>query len=174
MFEGTRILFRNFAGKEGPYNRAGDRNFCIPLTEADAIVMMEEGWNVKNLKSREVGDPDQPYIQVAVSYKNIPPRINLITSKGRTPLTEDMCEVVDWIDIDSVDVIIRPYEWSVSGKSGIKAYLKTMFVIVREDDLERKYADVPILGQGQPALEGGGDYVDAEVLYEGSGKELGS
>jgi hypothetical protein len=175
VFENTRILFRNFAGNEGQYNRAGDRNFCIPLDPAVAEEMEAEGWNVKALRSREPGDPDQPYIQVAVSYRNFPPRVNLVTQRGRTPLTEDMVEMCDWLDIAYSDIIIRPYTWSVGGRTGTKAYLKTMFIRVNEDYLEQKYADLPEVGaSGQHALEAQGDYIDADVLYDHTGtRELG-
>lgn len=153
IFEDARIVFRNFAGKEGMYNREGDRNFCILLDEPTAEAMARDGWNVKALRAREEGDPDQPYIQVSVSFKGRPPRLVMITSRGRTDLGEGECELLDWADIRTVDVIIRPYEWNVNGKSGIKAYLKSIFVTINEDELELKYADVPEIGRGEGPIQ---------------------
>ena len=142
LVEDARIVFRNFAGKEGQYNREGDRNFCLLLDEELARQLEEDGWNIKALRAREEGDPDQPYLQVSVGFKGRPPKIVMITSKGRTTLTEGEVEILDWIDIEKTDLIVRPYNWEVSGKTGIKAYLKSLFVTVAEDALEIKYADL--------------------------------
>jgi hypothetical protein len=138
--EDARLVFRNFSGKEGQYNRQGDRNFSVILTDDAAKVMLKDGWNVKYLASRDEGDPDTPYIQIAVSYKNRPPHVVMITSAGRVNLNEDSVEVLDWADIALCDLIARAYEWEVNGKTGIKAYLQSMFVTIEEDALERKYA----------------------------------
>lgn len=142
VMENVRIVFRNFAGKEGMYNREGDRNFAVLLDEDVANAMAEDGWNVKWLKARDEGESDQAYLQVAVNFKGRPPRVVMITSRGRTPLAEDEIEVLDWADIATVDLILRPYEWAVNGKTGIKAYLKSIFVTINEDALELKYAEL--------------------------------
>ena len=42
-----------------------------------------------------------------------------------------------------MDLTLNPYAWEVNGKTGVKAYLKSIFVTIVEDDLDRKYADVP-------------------------------
>jgi hypothetical protein len=144
-FEGARIVFRNFAGREGMYNREGERNFAVLLDDDVAEAMARDGWNIKTLKPRE-GDEDphpQPYLQVSVGFgKGRPPRIVMISSRGRTDLGEEECEVLDWADIANVDLIVRPYEWVVNGKTGTKAYLKSIFVTINEDELELKYADL--------------------------------
>jgi hypothetical protein len=142
MMEDARIVFRNFAGKEGKYNREGDRNFCVLLDDDLAAQMDADGWNVKALRGREEGDPDQPYLQVSVGFKNRPPKIVLITHKGRTTLTEEEVELLDWVDIKIVDLIIRAYSWNVNDKTGVKAYLKSIFVTVDEDELDLKYGDL--------------------------------
>lgn len=139
MVEDARIIFRNFSGKEGPYNKDGDCNFSVVLDEDVAQQMAADGWNVKLLESREEGEPGTPYIQIKVNFKNRPPRVVMITSGGRTNLDKDSIGVLDWADIQRVDLIARGYDWVVGDKSGTKAYVKTLFVTIEEDELERKY-----------------------------------
>ena len=144
VLEDARVVFRNFAGKEGMYNRDGDRNFCVLLEDDLASDMLQDGWNVKRLKPREGEEQGTAYIQVSVGFKGRPPRMVMITSQGRTDLGEDECVLLDWADIEKVDLIVRPYHWNVNGRTGVKAYLKSIFVVIHEDYLELKYADVPV------------------------------
>lgn len=140
--ENARLAFRNFSGKEGRFNPAGRRNVCILLDSDVAERLAEIGWNVKWLEPRDANDDKQAYIQVTISYKNIPPKIVVIT-KRKTILDEDSVHVLDWAEIETADVIIRPYIWEVNGKTGVKAYLKTMYVTLVEDQFEGKYVNIP-------------------------------
>lgn len=145
LMEGVSIIFRNFSGKEGQYNREGDRNFAVLLDDTVAEAMAADGWNVKWLKPREDDDEEheQAYLSVSVNFsKGRPPRVVLVTSRGRTNLSEQDVELLDWADIKNVDLIVRPYEWTVNGKTGIKAYLQSIYVTIEEDPLELKYADL--------------------------------
>lgn len=144
LMEGVRIIFRNFAGKEGQYNREGDRNFAVLLDEKVAKDMGEDNWNVKWLRPRseEEGDAPQAYLPISVNFKGRPPRIVLITSRGRTNIDESQIEMLDWVDIINVDLIVRPYEWTVNDKSGVKAYLQSIYVTIEEDPLEIKYSEL--------------------------------
>ena len=153
LLEDVRIIFRNFAGQEGMYNRAGDRNFAVVLDSEMAHQLAEEGWNVKLLKPREEGDEPQPYLSVTVSYKQRPPLIKLITSTSQTELDEESVEMLDWVDIAQVDLVVRPYEWEVSGKTGIKAYLQSLYVWIIEDPLQLKYKNMDIATVEGPMLE---------------------
>src|SRR4051812_32539600 len=103
MVEDARIIFRNFAGKEGQYNREGDRNFAVVLTPDVADQMLTDGWNVRYLEPREEEDEPTPYIQVAVNFSNRPPRVVLLTSTTRTQLDESSVDVLDWADIQTAD-----------------------------------------------------------------------
>lgn len=141
--ENARIGFRNFSGKEGKYNPAGKRNFCVFLEKDLAETLEEDGWNVRYLRPREDDEEPQAYLQASVAFGNVPPKIIMISSRGKTPIGEDEVNILDWAEIANVDLILRPYNWEVNGKSGVKAYLKAMYVTISEDEFESKYSDVP-------------------------------
>jgi len=152
--ENARILFRNFEGREEKYNKLGDRNFCVLLDDVQAKELIEDhGLNVKYLKSREEGDPEEAYLKIAVSFKIRPPKLVMLTTRSnpeaedgieivRTDFTEANCQVFDWVDIEKTDLIFTATPWSVGEKSGIKAYAQSLWVTIVEDELDRKYSDV--------------------------------
>lgn len=148
VIEGARIGFRNFSGKEGRFNPAGRRNFCVFLEEDLAKILEKDGWNVRRLRPRDDQDQEQGYLQVAVNYENIPPKIVMISSRGKTLLDAESVGLLDWAEITDIDLIIRPYNWVLhegtkGEKRGVKAYVKSMYITIVEDEFEKKYYDVP-------------------------------
>lgn len=139
VVENARIAFRNFAGKESKFNRAGNRNFCVIFDKETGEHLQEQGWNVGILQPREEGDEPAYKLQVTVAFGKIPPKVYMVVGRKKTLLHEDTIGNLDFAEIENVDLVIRPYNWEVNGKFGVKAYVQTMYVEIRQDTFASKY-----------------------------------
>lgn len=154
---GVRIIFRNLKGEESKFNRPGVRNFGVILPDDLAEAMLRDGWNVKYLKASEEEEAEgiergPAWLPVEAAFdKGRPPKIILVNSTGTVRLDEDTVKQLDDVDIaidpdtdlPKCDLIVRPYNWSnPKGETGIKAYLKSMYVTIEEDELDLKYSEL--------------------------------
>lgn len=139
--EGTRIIFRNLAGKPDKFNPAGGkRQFSVIVPNDLAKELERDGWNIKYLKPRDDEEEPTAHLPVKVSFNNRPPKIYIISGKTKTLLTEETVNSLDYADIESVDIVITPYEYNLStGASGVAAYCKNMYVNIVEDEFADKY-----------------------------------
>lgn len=139
--ENAHIIYKNFAGNRDQYH-PGRRSFSVVLEEADANILEADGWNVRHRPSK--ADPDEIIhtLPVEARFDNFPPRVVMIgeMSKRVTFLDENTIGQLDTAAIKNFDLLINPSRWTAAGKTGVKAYLKTAYVTIEEDDLDLKYA----------------------------------
>ena len=147
QIDDARIIYRNFAGAASKFNREGDRNFSIVIPDqemADALV--NEGWNVKIKAPREDGDVPFMTLPVKVKFNDRGPNVYLQTGNRMNRLDEDSIACLDQIDIVSVDLDVRPYDWVLyegtkDEKRGRSAYLQSIKVVQDVDRFASRCAE---------------------------------
>jgi hypothetical protein len=133
--------FSHFDGREDTFNAEGDHNFNIILPPDIADKLRAEGWAVRDMPGYEEGDPDEHLLKVKISYKYGPPKIYLI--KGDRKFRADERDLAD-IRRDTcerIDVIITPSRWVSGPNSGISAYAKELYAVVRQSRFSEKYEE---------------------------------
>ena len=142
QIDDARIIYRNFSGMGSKYNREGDRNFAVIIPNQEiADRLINEGWNVKIKPPREDGEDPFMYLPVKVKFNDRGPNVYLMTGRNRNRLDEEAVSCLDTVDIVSVDLDIRPYDWDVNGKTGRTAYLQSMQVEQEIDRFAARFAE---------------------------------
>ena len=143
QIDDAKIIFRNFEGRGDKYNREGDRNFSLLIEDPDtADALIKEGWNIRIKDGRDEDEGPFMRLPVKVKFTDYGPNVYLITGDRRNELDEESIACLDNIDIESVDMDIRPYDWEVNGRTGRTAYLQSMQVVQRIDRFAARYASV--------------------------------
>lgn len=141
QIDDAKIIFRNFEGRGDKYNREGDRNFSLLIEDPDtADSLIENGWNVRIKPGRDEDEGPFMRLPVKVKFTDYGPNVYLITGDRRNELDEESIGCLDNIDIESVDLDIRPYDWEVNGRTGRTAYLQSMQVVQRINRFAARYA----------------------------------
>ena len=142
QIDDARIIYRNFSGVGSKFNREGDRNFAVVIDDPElADTLINEGWNVKIKPPRDENEDPFVYLPVKIKFNENGPAVYLRTGKVMKRLDEELVSCIDDIDILSVDLDIRPYDWEVNGKTGRTAYLQSINVTQRIDRFAARYAE---------------------------------
>ena len=143
QIDDAKIIFKNFEGRGDKFNREGDRNFSLLIEDPDtADALIEKGWNVKIKEGRDPDDGPFMRLPVKVKFTDYGPRVYLNSAGNVTELDEESIACLDNIDIESVAMDIRPYDWEVNGRTGRTAYLQSMEVVQRIDRFAARYANM--------------------------------
>lgn len=131
----ARIIYRNFSGIGDKFTRPGDRSFSVVIPDqdiCDALLddVSEDGvaWNVKIKDANEEGQEPFRHLKVKLYFTNRGPNVYLQSGNNRVKLTEETIGCLDDIDIEKVDMDIRPYDGIANGKPFRAAYLNAMLV----------------------------------------------
>ena len=145
----ARIIFRNFAGQGSKFNREGDRNFAVIIpTDEIKDELVKEGWAVKIKPPRDEDENPFMYLPVKVKFNGHGPALYINSGGNITKLNEDTIVMLDEIDITSVDLDLRPYDWDVNGKTGRTAYLQALNVMQNIDRFGAEYIEKGELRNG--------------------------
>lgn len=178
QIDDARIIFRNFRGEAGKFNREGDRSFSViipeqrltiqemeniealyneariektasgpvllidgteVLTYADALQAI--GWNVKIKPPREEGDDPFIHLPIKVKFNDRGPLVYMKSGNAKVMLDKGSVHRLDNIDILSVNMHVRPYNYDVNGSQGISAYLQAIEVIQQVDRFADRHSD---------------------------------
>ena len=159
VIENANIIpgFKNFSGRVTRGNPTGKRQFCVELDWELAEKLKNDGWNVKvytynpeqfaelskdgwNVKLKVSEDPDaEPlvFLQVNVRFDKVPPKILMVSKKNEIQIGESEVKDLDEYSFIKTNVIISPYHYETADKSGITAYLHTLYAVIDESPLDR-------------------------------------
>ena len=140
--EGAIVIWKNFSGERDKFN-PGKRGFSVVIDDAVmADELRNEGWNVKDRPLQEGADPSEQEWTLPVKLNmNRYTQVWLIVGNHKTLLDENTVAQLDVVDFVNCDISIRPYEWEMGGRTGITAYVDSMYVTIRENKLAEKYDD---------------------------------
>lgn len=135
--DGRDIIYRNFNGAVSRFNNTGAKKFTVRLSEENAIDLKQKGFNVKQ---KELDNGEFTYqLEICINYGSYAPNIYAITGNTKKLLDDNTVKTLQGADIINVDLCIRPYDWEVNGKVGVKAYVKYMYVTIEEDPFAGDY-----------------------------------
>lgn len=134
-----RGRYRNFSGEKSAFNPTGKRTFTVLLDEEIGHQLEDAGWHIRWRQPVDDQDDVIALLTVEVRFGDYPPKILLISGDDRTYLDESNVSLLDSADIARADLIVRPYNWEVNGKSGTKAYVKSLYVTLQDDDFGGRY-----------------------------------
>ena len=138
-----QIAYSNFSGNPTQYNPEGGKRsvtFVIPNEIADDL--KAEGWPVRE---QNFDDGTSRYLLDAAflfrtrNGQPRDPKIFIVRDKKLIHVTEDTADALDRADIVSVDAVIAASYWEYAGRSGIKAYINSMYLTIKENPIDAKY-----------------------------------
>jgi hypothetical protein len=141
----------NFEGREENYNDPGQRYFNVRIPDNVLDAVTADNWNISWTKPSKSATPQQiaehvsiPFLKVHIGFTYRPPFISVWEDGVETVLSvdkdRDTVKLVDALQFEKKDIVVRGRPWEGPAGCGIKAWLQTFIGVVEMDDIQRKYA----------------------------------
>lgn len=140
------IAYKDFSGRVDENNENGEKTVTFAISIDDGLKLIEDGWY---LRKQEF--PNDPYreprylLKTCITFKTKDgrpkdPKVFMVREDGSmVHMTEDTIGLLDGADIIKVDAVIGPWRWRRNGKEGVKAYVNSMYITVKENRIDAKY-----------------------------------
>lgn len=139
-FDNVQLIFRNFEGRGDKFNKEGNANFSIILTEDQAVELADKMINVKRTKPKD-GSEGVPYVKISLGQYD--PEIYFLKDDKKKILPKAHYAKLDRTEIEfaSLEASKSNKMWESNGKQGYSLYLESLVVKFRESRLLSRYAD---------------------------------
>lgn len=153
QIDDARITYKNFTGAASKFNREGERDFTLIITDgtitdmtgrtynatADEIAeaLLNDvnrygaGWNVKIKPPRMEGERPFISLKVKVRFTEWGPNCYLISRGRKVRLDESSIHRFDKVAIETCNLDIRPYDDTISGRPFRSAQLQSIEIYQR-------------------------------------------
>lgn len=140
------IAYSNFAGRPTTYRPEGGVRtvtFVIPNDLAQQLIV--DGWNIR--EQTFVNDPErEPRYLLEASFtfrtrtgQPRDPKIFIVRPDSLVHVTEETADALDRADIIKVDAVLAPYYWEHGNRKGIRAYVNSLYITIKENPIDEKY-----------------------------------
>jgi hypothetical protein len=142
--EGGQIAYSNFSGRPTQFNPdGGQRTVTFVIPEENAQSLMDAGWKIRQ---QTFEDGTYRYLlEAKFTFRTRngqlrDPKIFIVRDGNKlVHVTEDTVDTLDHAEIVSVDAVLGAVYWEWGGKSGITAYINSMYLTIKENAIDEKY-----------------------------------
>lgn len=130
-----------------PRGQKGPCQFAMALTEARVMELEEMGVEINYTKPWPDAPDDwepTPFVTVHLRYDNYPPEVWKVTKSRRVELTEETVGLLNYAEIVTADLRFRVSHFQGARGEGYKLYAQKLYVTVDEDQMDVKYAHIPV------------------------------
>ncbi len=135
--------FSHFDGRAGTFNDEGDHNFTIILDPefAETLLEVPDGWNVKKYQPADETEPPEYTLSVKISYRFEAPKIFFIRGDRKYKANQEDLGDIRRSSAEKINIVVTPSRWVNGNRTGVSAYLREMYVTIRESRFADEYRD---------------------------------